>query len=71
MVVVGDVLREGSGETIKVVAALSVTLGPLKVRQGNKDHQEDQAGDSQHEHDFDDGEAFFRFSIGFFHVFLS
>jgi len=66
--VVRRILGDLSGEASKIVTALSITLGNLKVRKSDEYHKEDEGCDSEYEHDFDDGEAFFRFDIEFFHL---
>ncbi len=58
-IVVCGAINYASGKIGVVLAALSVALITLEGWESHEYHQEDKAGDSQHKHDFDDGEAFF------------
>ena len=57
--VVGGVVFNLGIETRHVVTAAGITARTLHVRNGNENHEEDETGDGENEHNLDDGETLF------------
>lgn len=67
--VVGLETLDGVGETINVIGATGITLTALKGRKSDENHHNDDAGDGEHQGDFDDGEARLKKILTLFHWF--